>query len=175
MLSALKSKCGLACCFIPAVVIISAIWILAYNFSIKSDRSEYEKRKSVSEELAENLSGALRDVIRYGDHYALAVRRDYIESNGSVDTIDHLIGIMPYDLEKLSHITVLNANGEPVFNSGGKIIPGVHARDRAYFRYIRDHETDDVYIVPIRLTPTPTTSSVGFKRIGGGCGRSRPR
>lgn len=33
----------------------------------------------------------------------------------------------------------------------------------------------EIETVPIRLTPTPTISRVGFKRIGDGCGRSRPR
>ena len=145
-LSRLKTVCGSACYMLPVLIVIVLAWGLAER-SVRHDRqSGFESNIKTGREMAAFLSREVREAIRYGDNYALALRRAYVEGNRSVAAVNRLIEVMPYDVEKISHVTLLDAEGKPLLNSIGPLVPGVSAADRDYFRFVRDHEGDPVYV-----------------------------
>ncbi|NQU71199.1 MAG: hypothetical protein HQ514_11655, partial [Rhodospirillales bacterium] len=150
-LSRLKHKYSKACFVLPVLIGIALVWGLAERWVRIDHQAKYENNIQVGQELADFLDREVRETVRYGDIYVQALRRAYVGGNRSGDAVKRLIAAMPYDTEKISHVTLLTAEGTPVISSDRPAKTGMKPFDRDYFQFARDHEGDSVYVSKTQL------------------------
>jgi len=84
-------------------------------------------------------------IFDYGDAYLKLVRREYLR-NYDLAQVEQLMAEVPLDKSIASHITIMDENGVPLIVSGHKIKPGVTARDRDYFKFQQNSQTDELLV-----------------------------
>ncbi|MGB5326772.1 MAG: ATP-binding protein [Gammaproteobacteria bacterium] len=84
-------------------------------------------------------------IFDYGDAYLKLVRREYLR-NYDLAQVERLMAEVPLDKSIASHITVMDENGVPLLVSGHEIKPGVTARDRDYFKFQQNSQTDELLV-----------------------------
>ena len=73
------------------------------------------------------------------------IRREYLMRAG-VDSLQQLMEEIPIDRSIVSHITLINAAGTPLFNSAYALKPGTTTTDRAYFIHQKAASEDKLYV-----------------------------
>jgi signal transduction histidine kinase/CheY-like chemotaxis protein len=146
ILSRLKINCSKACYIFPVLIGVALAWGLAIRSVNNEEQTKYENNIQIGRELAGFLHREVSETAHYGDLYIQSLRRAYVDGNRSADAVNRLIGEMPFDKGKMSHVTMLTAEGESVIRSARRARPGVTPFDRAYFKFARDHEGDTVYV-----------------------------
>ncbi|MFM2129954.1 MAG: hypothetical protein RL477_1500 [Pseudomonadota bacterium] len=132
--------------------IVIGILVLAANWAIFLTGINEEKREiaATTEQQARQASIYFREtsesIFRYADSYARAVRREYVENGKSLDRVRRFMSLFPLDPEIVSHVTIIDETGTPIFLSSGPLIPGLGAGDRDYFIRSRDAAGDAVFI-----------------------------
>ena len=84
-------------------------------------------------------------IFDYGDAYLKLVRREYLR-HYDLAQVERLMAEVPLDKSIASHITVMDENGVPLLVSGHEIKPGVTARDRDYFKFQQNSQTDELLV-----------------------------
>jgi signal transduction histidine kinase len=133
---------------VAAVVLTASVWAIA-RWSVET---ESERRFQLSEDSARQLAVFFErqtvSIFHYGDAYLKMIRRDYAR-DFTHDRLKSVMSDVPLDTNVASHITIIDSDGTPVFNSGYPINPDVNVSDRDYFAYHRDRldaEKDRLYV-----------------------------
>ncbi len=124
-----------------ALILIALTWSVAWS-AVRQDR-EWRMTSGIEEaqRLAAFFEGNTLSVFRYGDAFASAVRREYV--SGGVEAVRAVIEEVGLDTDMVSHVTVIDADGTPVYNSRYPIKPGSSAFDRPYFQYFERAQIAD--------------------------------
>jgi hypothetical protein len=111
---------------------------------------EERRIEQASELQAKRLSTYFKQhaegIFHYADNYTKAARKEYISNGLSLASVERFIELFPNDLRVVSHITIINRDGKPIFNSGAALRQGVNVSDRSYFKFQRDTPGDVQYI-----------------------------
>ncbi len=129
-----------------AGLVILAVW----SATIISVRTEQVGKKELDRLRAQDLVSVLEshatDVFGYADTYLKAARRIY-ERRQSIEELQAFLDDVPPNPLILSHVTVIDSAGKPIFiSTGDEIGPQVNANDRDYFRFQRATPGDEIYI-----------------------------
>lgn len=129
--------------FVAALVAI--VWIGAFVLINIEEEETLNFYKGEADRLSQLYEVHTNQVFNYADAYVKAARNEYLESY-SVNDIAEFMEEIPLDNSMVSHITLVNADGNPIFLSGHKIKPGSSAKDRTYFKYQKRQASDNLYI-----------------------------
>ncbi len=128
-----------------AVAIVAGAWATAH-YAVQWDRSH---RLTQSAARATELVGFFESdtlkIIGYSDIYLKAARRVY-QDTGSIEAVADFMVQVPRDTNILSHITIIDPSGVPVFISGHEVRAGTTAADRPYFQFQRRTPGDEIYL-----------------------------
>jgi signal transduction histidine kinase len=120
-----------------ALTLTVTVWAVAWSAVERAARQRHAEAQWESEQLVQVFERQVRSLFRYGDAYVKMVRREYLRGGG-LDAVRAVMEDVPLDRALVSHVTILDAAGTPVFNSGFALRPGVSAGDRDYFLQMRD-------------------------------------
>ena len=130
---------------IVGAVLVAATWVVTDHI-IDVER---EQKLELSAQNANNLASFFEEhtlqTIRYTDSYLKSARREYVK-NGDVVAVLKMIVEVPLDHSIVSHITIIDETGAPQMVSGFEIKPDSTARDRDYFKAVKQNEADQVFI-----------------------------
>lgn len=135
------------------VVLLAVTWGATYSITAQEEKAALDAAAKRAERLTAFFESHARTTFQYADDYIKALRRVY-RQNGSLDAVREFMAAVPPSPAILSHITLMDAQARPILISTGlterKSKPGVHARDRGYFKFQRTNEADTAYISPAR-------------------------
>ena len=120
------------------LLLTGAVWTLGWWSVARESERQLAESARQAERLALFFERHALSIFRYGDAYVKMVRREYLRT-GSLDAVRAAMEDVRLDRSLVSHVTILDAAGTPVFNSGYGVRPGVSAADRDYFVAVRDH------------------------------------
>lgn len=130
------------------IILLAVIWGAALNHNENEKLTAIEDAASRAQGLATFFARDASTSFHYADDYAKSLRRIF-QTNGSLDDVRGYINDVPPNKTILSHITVMDNNGIPVLITDGrkerKSKPGVHARDRGYFKYQKNNKHDTAF------------------------------
>ena len=128
-----------------SALVTLAVWAASYG-TVQSDR-EHRLIQSAAraKELARLFEDSTLKLIGYADVYLREARRLYLRT-GSLEAVEDFVARVPRDRSILSHITIIEPGGRPVYISGFPTRPDVTATDRPYFRYQKETPGDTIYI-----------------------------
>ncbi len=127
------------------IVLVAIVWVFAYrSVVVESDRTLAQSAAQ-----AERITGFFEEhvlkIFRYSDTYLKMARREYLE-RGSIPALQKLIADVPMDKAILSHITIIDETGNPLWISGYEVRPGTTAKDRPYFKFHQENGGDRIFI-----------------------------
>lgn len=82
--------------------------------------------------------------LQNADVWLRSARERYL--NGGVPAIREFLSDIPSDSDTLSHITVIDRTGTPIFISGHTLQTGITAADRPYFLHQKNNTEDTLYL-----------------------------
>ncbi len=127
------------------VALIATIWLAAV-WSVRSAQEQVFTRAAArAERVVTFFERQSVSRFRYGDSYLKMVRREFLRT-GSLQAVSELMNDVRLDTSMVSHLTIIDADGTPIFNSGFPIKPGTTAKDRDYFKHARDAGSDALYV-----------------------------
>jgi len=130
---------------VAGLILSAAVWAITHQ-SISAER---EQKLAHSAQRAKDLASFFEEhilqVFRYSDSYLKILRREYVE-NGGLEAVRRMMAAVPLEKSIVSHITIIDREGTPLLVSGYPIKPGTTARDRDYFKFQREHESDRVFV-----------------------------
>ncbi len=155
-----------------AGLVVLTVWVATITGMVREQQGREAMDRKRAQELVGVLEAHVTNVIGYADTYLRAARREYQQSRRLEDLVEFLAAAPP-NLAILSHVTVIDRSGVPVFiSSGDPLRPGVSATDRDYFRYLRDTDGDEMYISrPARGRNSGLVTIRVARRINGPDGR----
>jgi len=121
------------------LLLAATVWALAWWSVARESESRIIESARQAERLALYFERHALSIFRYGDAYVKMLRREFVRTGGSVDAVRDTMRDVRLDRSLVSHVTILDSVGTPIFNSGYDIKPGVGAGDRDYFLSARDH------------------------------------
>lgn len=121
------------------IVCASAAWI------IKNEREKnFRHHEDLAQQFAQIFERHSLQVFSYADAYVRMARTKYLETK-SPDALKEAFRAIPIDQNIVSHVTVIDEHGTPVFNSGYELRPGVNVSDRGYFKEMKAATGDVVF------------------------------
>ncbi len=130
---------------VTGALLVAVVWVVAYR-SVAVEREQTMARTAEqAKRLADFFEQNVLEIFRYSNTYLLMARREYLR-RGSVKAVAKMMAEIPLNRTDVSHLTIIDKTGTPIFVSGHKIKPGTSARDRAYFRFLANTPGDQVYI-----------------------------
>lgn len=134
---------------VTALCVIAIVWLVSYRAVSREQERRIGERIAQSERLASFFEQHTLRVVEYSDAKIKSVRRAYLENKSTKD-VEDLLRDVPIDHDIVSHVTVIDSDGIPVFNSRYATKQGVHARDRDYFKLHQAQRADEISIsVPL--------------------------
>ena len=135
------------------LVLLAVVWGATYQITISEEQAAHQNNAVRAARLTDLFADHTAATFRYADDYIKALRRIYLRSH-SMAEVRRYMAELPPSSDILSHITMMNADGVPVLISTGKrerkIKPGIHARDRTYFKFQKANKLDTAYISAAR-------------------------
>lgn len=112
-------------------------------------------RKIIEDELVSRTVNAaayfdlsVNNILSSADSTLRSIRRVY-EYNGTTSEVSEFLDAAPINEEIISHVTIINENGQPIFNSKYKIQPSVNTIDRPYFNFFKDLDRGDQLFISL--------------------------
>ena len=134
-------------------VLLAVTWIATYSITEREEKNALNATALRAQRLAKFFESHASTTFQYADDYIKAIRRVY-RRDISLANVREFMAAVPPSPGILSHITMMDAAGVPILISTGlkerKSKPGVHARDRDYFKFQKANKADTVYISPAR-------------------------
>jgi PAS domain S-box-containing protein len=134
---------------IALVVLLALTWGITAKFLSEEKSRAFNSATVEGNRLVTFFEGNVSNIFRYADDYIKTVRRIYLQTQ-SLAAVRSYMSSVPPDQNILSHITIIDRNGVPVFLSDGRVErkfrPGVNARDRGYFKSQKASKTDSLVI-----------------------------
>lgn len=127
--------------------VLLAVFVWAVSFSVVS-RDRDERLAAGSEraaELSRFFEANTRVILNSSDSYLQAARRVF-EQNMSLNDLRRFWQDVPYDNNHLSHLTVIDADGDVRFVSELPVDPSRNAGDRDYFKALQTASGDPLII-----------------------------
>lgn len=135
------------------VVLLAVIWGATYQIVTSEEKQAHESDAARAGRLADLFADHATATFRYADDYIKTLRRIYLRHH-SLDEMRRYMAELPPSPNILSHITMMNADGVSILISTGTKErtpkPGIHARDRAYFKFQKANTKDTAYISTAR-------------------------
>lgn len=129
-----------------ALAVVIAGWIATFATILSERQTRQDLDRQSALELVSALEAHTTNVLSYADTYLKAVRHGYL-GHGGVDGLQSVLNTAPPNPAILSHVTVLDRTGRPLYvSSGTKIKPNITASDRDYFQFLKASTGDPVYI-----------------------------
>lgn len=125
-------------CLISVIISIASYRTVGVDYQNRLDENAARAK-----ELASYFASETVGILQYADTYVQSARREYLRSG--LDGVRGYMDTVSPNRSIISHITIIDGSGRPVFNSVHEIKPGVRANDRDYFIFHRDNE-GDVYL-----------------------------
>lgn len=144
---------GLPSLILTFGILLTVIWTATYSINKSEEEAAIDAVAFRSERLVEFFESHTSTTLQYADDYIKAVRRIY-QREGSLAAVRQYMAQLPPSNAILSHITIMDAKGVPVLISTGaserRIKPGIHARDRTYFKFQKSAGDDLGFVSPAR-------------------------
>ncbi|MFT5539085.1 MAG: hypothetical protein ACI82H_000601, partial [Alphaproteobacteria bacterium] len=140
-----KSRLSIFVIF-AGVLLLVGTWTYFFFHSTQEERRIAQASELQSKRLSAYFKQHVEGIFRYADDYTKAARREYVSHNLSLASVERFIELFPNDPRVVSHIAIINRDGNPIFNSGAALRPGVSIRDRGYFKFQRDTPGDVLYV-----------------------------
>ena len=121
------------------VGIVLIVWLGTFYLISSQQKSEHEHHNTQVINASILFEQHTLRILRHADTYIKAVRREYLKY-GTIESVDDFMAEAPLDKDVISHITIMDNNGFSIPISGKKIKPGVHGRDREYFKFQKKTE-----------------------------------
>lgn len=132
---------------------MAVTWTATYTITEREKRDALQSATLHSDRLVEFFERHAGTTFQYADDYIKTVRRLF-RHDRSLNSVREYMTAVPPSSTILSHVTIMDAAGSPIFISTGreekKIRPGIHARDRAYYKFQKSNQSDSVYISTAR-------------------------
>lgn len=130
---------------IGGLALIVTAWVAAYAITSGEETELMANRAEETKRLAQFFEKETQLVFRYADTYVKSVRREYLRKS-NLDDVRAYIEEAPLDPSVVSHITIFNRDGVPVWASNRDIKAGLAAGDRDYFKIAKAFTEDQLYI-----------------------------
>ena len=121
------------------------VWIVSYNFVARQEALRFQDAADQAHQISVYFERHVVGIFDYGDAYLKLVRREYLR-NYDLAQVEQLMAEVPLDKSIASHITIMDENGVPLIVSGHEIKSGVTARDRDYFKFQQNAQTDELLV-----------------------------
>jgi signal transduction histidine kinase len=121
------------------------VWIVSYSFVAREEAMRLKDAADQAHQISVFFERHVVGIFDYGDAYLKLVRREYLR-NYDLAHVEQLMAEVPLDKSIASHITIMDENGVPLLVSGHEIKPGVTARDRDYFKFQQNSQTDELLV-----------------------------
>ena len=121
------------------------VWIVSYNFVARQEALRFQDAADQAHQISVFFERHVVGIFDYGDAYLKLVRREYLR-NYDLAQVEQLMAEVPLDKSIASHITIMDENGVPLIVSGHEIKSGVTARDRDYFKFQQNAQTDELLV-----------------------------
>jgi|GEM_PF-1961048 len=129
-----------------SIALVLVIWVTAFAFVSYEKQQEINELEKQSKRLAIFFEEQTHQIFEYADAYAKSVRREYIQ-NQDLNAVEQYLADVPINKNVVSHITIFNKSGRPIFNSSKKKMKaGSSAKDRDYFKRTMALVGDGLYI-----------------------------
>ena len=136
---------------IVAILSVVAVWFFAIQTVLTERDAKLRAGKAKADELASILESRTLHVIAYADTYLKAARREYAR-RGELSDLRGFLRDVPMNNAILSHLTIINGAGKPIFiSTDDAIAPTASATDRDYFNIQKAAEVDEMYISQLRV------------------------
>jgi PAS domain S-box-containing protein len=154
----LKSRTTLAVILVGVAALI-VNWTAFLSLAADERRDIRQASEAQARQASIYFKESVTTAFRYADSYTKAFRKEYLENGEKLEPPKQFIALFPFDPEIVSHLTIMDANGTPLYNTGTPVIPGRNAADRDYFQETRD-TLEDVPHVSMALRGRLTGKAV---------------
>ncbi len=127
---------------ILSVIVVSAAAYWVFSNESRNRRAQVQERAHL---ISTILEEEVINIFDFVESYLTLVRNQYYEDR-NVESIKNLLDIAPINERSFSHLTLIDRDGTPTFNSRYVIRPGSSAADREYFKHFQKNDTDELYI-----------------------------
>lgn len=136
--------------FIYAFIASAIAALIFYHFHSEKMDSDAIERRSIETavESARYFSQSVSSIVENADSKLKSIRRTF-EANFLVSDVELFLKDVPIDQNIKSHVTIIDKNGTPLFNSKFPVKEGVNVLDRYYFQQAKIRNSDDkLFISP---------------------------
>jgi len=122
-----------------------AAWATAYIIASREESGLLSNRVDETERLAQFFENETQLLFRYADTYVKSVRREFLRY-GNLTEVRTYLKEAPLDTTLISHITIIDQEGTPIWVSNREPRSGVTALDRDYFQIVKSFKEDQLYV-----------------------------
>jgi len=105
--------------FVALAILLAVTWTATYTITQSEERAALQSASLHSDRLAEFFERHANTTFQYADDYVKSVRRLF-KRDKSLDAVRAFMAEVPPSSAILSHVTIMDAAGSPIFISTGR-------------------------------------------------------